>query len=439
MPEQVDLIIKPQWILPIVPANTIFEDCALIVDRGLIKAVLPNLEADRLYQAKKQIELPGQALMPGFVNAHGHAAMTLLRGYADDLSLETWLNDHIWPIEARLVSDEFVRDGSKHAIAEMIRSGTTCFSDQYFFPEIVAEVAVQAGIRCRIAFPILEFPSAWGQGPDEYIHKGLSLRDDYKNHHLVDIAFGPHAPYTLEDVSLQRVAVLAEELDAHIQIHLHETASEVADSLKLHGVRPIERMENLGILGPRTEAVHMTQLIDSDIELLSRYNTSVIHCPQSNLKLASGLCPVTKLRDSGITVGLGTDSAASNNNLDMLKEVNYASLVAKVVADNASSLNAFESLQMATLASAKAMGIDDQLGSLEVDKRADMISISIDQLHVEPVYNIASQLVYASQSSQIQNSWVAGNQILDNRQLTTLNEQEIRARSKDWAQRIAGK
>jgi len=198
-------------------------------------------------------------------------------------------------------------------------------------------------------------------------------------------------------------------------------------------------MENLGILGPRTEAVHMTQLIDSDIELLSRYNTSVIHCPQSNLKLASGLCPVTKLRDSGITVGLGTDSAASNNNLDMLKEVNYASLVAKVVADNASSLNAFESLQMATLASAKAMGIDDQLGSLEVDKRADMISISIDQLHVEPVYNIASQLVYASQSSQIQNSWVAGNQILDNRQLTTLNEQEIRARSKDWAQRIAGK
>lgn len=439
MPEQVDLMIKPQWILPIVPTNTVLEDCALIVDRGLIKALLPVAEADRLYQARELIELPNQVVMPGFINAHGHAAMSLLRGYADDLPLETWLNDHIWPAEARFVSDEFVRDGTKHAVAEMIRSGTTCFSDQYFFPEIATEVSVQAGIRCRIAFPILEFPSAWGQGPDEYIHKGLALRDDYKNHPLVQIAFGPHAPYTLEDASLQSVAVLAEELDAHIQIHLHETASEVADSLKLHGVRPIERMENLGILGPRTEAVHMTQLIDSDIELLDRYNTAVIHCPQSNLKLASGLCPVSKLRETAVVVGVGTDSAASNNNLDMLKEVNQASLIAKVVAKDASSLNAFESLQMVTLDGAKAMGLDDQLGSLETGKQADLISVSMDHLQTEPLYNMASQLVYASNASQVQNSWIHGKQVLANGQLTTMNEQEIRARSKEWAQKIAGK
>ena len=438
MPKQVNLIIKPQWILPIVPANQLFQDCALIVDRGLITALLPNAEADRLYQAKEEVVLPNQVLMPGLVNAHGHAAMTLLRGYADDLPLKTWLNDHIWPTESRLVSEDFVRDGTRHAIAEMLKSGTTCFSDQYFFPEIVAEASVQAGIRCRIAFPVFEFPSAWGQGPDEYIHKGLSLRDDYKNHPLIGIAFGPHAPYTLEDASLQRIAVLAEELDAHIQIHLHETAQEVADSLKLHGVRPIERMENLGILGPRTETVHMTQLIDSDIELLARYNSTVVHCPRSNLKLASGLCPVARLRDSGITLGLGTDGAASNNSLDMFKELNQASLLAKVVAEDAEALNAFESLKMATLDSAKVLGLDKQIGSLETGKKADMISISLDGLEVEPVYHIASQLAYASQSSQVRNSWIDGRQVLAEGQLASLNEQEIRARSREWAQKITG-
>lgn len=439
MQEQVDLIIKPQWILPIVPAHTVLEDCALVIDRGLIKALLPIAEADRLYLAAEQIELPDQVLMPGLVNAHGHAAMALLRGYADDLSLEAWLNEHIWPTEGRLVSEEFVRDGTRLAIAEMVRSGTTCFSDQYFFPEIVADVAVQAGIRSRIAFPILEFPSAWGQGPEEYIHKGLSLRDDYKNHPGVQIAFGPHAPYTLEDASLQRIAVLSEELDAHIQIHLHETASEVADSLKLHGVRPIERMENMGILGPRTEAVHMTQLIDSDIELLARYNTAVIHCPRSNLKLASGFCPVAKLREQDIIVGLGTDGAASNNNLDMLSEINQASILAKAVANDPKALTAFESLKMATLDSATAMGLDDSLGSIETGKQADLIAISMNEVHTQPLYNIASQLVYASNSSQVHNTWVAGKQLLSDGKLTTLNEQEIHAHSKEWAQKIAGK
>ena len=431
-------MIKPQWILPIVPPDSVFEGCALIVDCGLIKAILPSVEAARRYRADDRLDLPNQVLMPGLVNAHGHSAMSLLRSYADDLPLATWLNDRIWPAENRLVSEDFVRDGTRLAVAEMILSGTTCFSDQYFFPERAAEVAVQAGIRARIAFPVFEFPSAWGQGPEEYIHKGLSLRDDYRDHSLVQIAFGPHAPYTLEDPSLQKIAVLSEELNTHIQIHLHETASEVADALKLGGMRPIERMENLGILGPRTEAVHMTQLIDSDIELLIRYNTAVIHCPQSNLKLASGLCPVAKIREKGITLGLGTDGAASNNNLDMLKEVNHASLLAKAVAGDARALNAFESLQMATLDSATAMGMANSIGSLEVGKQADMISLSLNELHTEPACNIASRIVYASNSSQVKNSWVAGRQLLSDGQLLTLNKQEIHARCKEWAQKITG-
>lgn len=439
MAVQADLIIKPQWILPVVPANKVFEDCAIIVKDGDILEIVPNTQADKAYTADQVIELPNQVLMPGFVNAHGHSAMSLLRGYADDLDLQTWLNEHIWPAESRFVSEEFVRDGSRHAIAEMIKSGTTCFADMYFFPEMTAEVAIQAGIRSRISFPIMEFPSAWGQGPDDYIHKGLALRDHYKNSSLTEIVFGPHAPYTLENKSLEKVATLAEELDTRIQIHLHETASEVSDSLKLHGVRPIERMERIGILGPRTEAVHMTQLTDSDIELVARYNTSVIHCPRSNLKLASGLSPVAKLLENDIFVGLGTDGAASNNSLDMLKELNQASLLAKVVAGNAAVLGAFESIEMATLGSAKALGLADSIGSLEVGKRADMISISMDSLNTDPLYNIASQIVYSSQSSQVTHSWVAGKQLLNDKVLTTLNEPEIRARSHQWAQKIAGK
>lgn len=436
--EQVDLILKPQWILPIVPANKIFEDCALVAHQGIIKAILPCAEADRRYQAEKAMELPGQLLMPGLVNAHGHAAMSLLRGSADDLPLDTWLKEHIWPAETHWVSEDFVRDGTRHAIAEMLFSGTTCFSDQYFFPEVAVEVAIQAGIRLRAAFPILEFPSAWAQNVDEYIHKGLALRDDYKNHPLIDIAFGPHAPYTLEDSSLERVAVLAEELDTHIHIHLQETAQEVSDSLKLHGLRPTERMKELGILSPRTEAVHMTQISDEDIELLNLYNTSVIHCPQSNMKLASGICPISKLREAGVLVGLGTDGAASNNNLDMLKEMNSASLLAKVSSGDASELSAFESLKLATLDSAEAMGMSDRIGSLEAGKQADMIAIDMESIGTTPLYNIASQLVYASSSKQVSGSWVAGKQLVADHQLCTLNRNEILVKSREWASKISG-
>lgn len=439
MAEPADLIIKPQWILPIVPENKVFEHCAIAIKDGLIIEIIPNTQIEKSYGTVEVVDLPNQVVMPGLINAHGHSAMSLLRGYADDLDLQTWLNDHIWPAEGRFVSEDFVRDGSRLAIAEMIKSGTTCFSDMYFFPEITAEIAIQSGIRSRISFPIMEFPSAWGQGPEEYIHKGLALRDHYKTNPLTDIVFGPHAPYTLEDKSLEKVAMLSEELDARIQIHLHETRKEVQDSIELHGLRPIERMEKLGILGPRTEAVHMTQLTDDDIERVARYNTSVIHCPRSNLKLASGLSPIVKLKEQEIKIGLGTDSAASNNNLDMFKELNQASLLAKVVSGDASSLNAFESLELATLGSAKALGIAKKTGSLEAGKSADMISVSMDDLSMEPLYNLPSQLAYACGSSQVINSWVSGKQLMKDRQLTTLNESEIRAHSLQWAQKIAGK
>jgi len=439
MQEQVDLILQPQWILPIVPAGQVYEDCALVIHQGLIKALLPTAEADRRYQPDKTIKLPNQVVMPGLVNAHGHAAMSLLRGYADDLELNDWLKNYIWPAESHWVSENFVRDGTRHAIAEMIRSGTTCFSDTYFFPEVAVEVAVNAGIRMRAAFPVFELPTAWGQNPDEYIHKGLTLRDDYKGHELIDIAFAPHAPYTVEDKTFERIAMLSEELDAHIHLHLHETAQEIEDSLKFHRVRPIERMERLGILGPRTETVHMTQLVDSDIELLARYNSSVVHCPKSNMKLASGICPVQHLRETGIQMALGTDGAASNNRLDMFSELNAASLLAKVSSLNPTALNAFDSLKMATLDGARVMGIDNKTGSLEVGKQADMISVTLDSIHTHPLYQVASQLVYASEANQVANSWVSGRQLLENGKLCTIHEQELLAKSREWANQIAGR
>lgn len=434
--KDIDLIVEPDWIVPVVPAGAVFQGCALAVHHGRIEAISPVDEIRANYRATEHVVLPDQVLIPGLVNAHGHAAMSLLRGFADDLPLESWLNDHIWPAEAQWVSDQFVRDGAQIACAEMIQSGTTCFSDMYFYPDITAEVANQAGLRSRIAFPIIDFPSAWASGPDEYLHKGLELYDQYKNHPLVSVAFGPHAPYTVNDQTLERVAVLSEELDTAIHIHLHETKTEVANSMQQHGESGVAHMEKLGILGPRTEAVHMTQLTDEDIEIVKKTNTSVIHCPKSNLKLASGLCPTAKLLDHGITVGLGTDSAASNNCLNMLEEMRFASLIAKVAAEDSTAVSAEQSLHMATLGSAKAMGLDQDIGSLEVGKAADMVSLRVDQTQTQPLYNLISQLVYSVQT-QATNSWVAGKRLLADGHLTSLNETELLAKAADWQQRIS--
>lgn len=433
----VDLIIQPEWLVPVIPEGAVYERCALVVNDQKIEGIVPVDEANQQYQASEKIELPGQALLPGLVNAHGHAAMSLLRGYADDLPLNIWLEEHIWPAEAQWVSDDFVRDGVRHACAELIQSGTTCFSDMYFFPDVTADIANQAGLRSRIVFPVLEFPSPWAQNADEYIHKGLALHDQYKNHGLIRVAFGPHAPYTVSDKTFERVAMLAQELDANIQLHLHETQKEVEDSLGEYGMRPVARMEQMGILGPRTEAVHMTQILTEDLEMVSRTNTSIVHCPKSNLKLASGFSPIMELIKSEVEVGLGTDSAASNNSLNMLEEMRFASLIAKAASCDATALSAPQSLYMATMGGAEAMGLGNDIGSLEPGKSADMTSIRLDSLSSQPMYDVISQIVYAA-PTQASNTWVRGKQLLKDGELLTLNEKEIFARSQSWATQISG-
>jgi 5-methylthioadenosine/S-adenosylhomocysteine deaminase len=432
----IDLLITARWTIPVIPENTVLEDCALAVNQGKIIGVVPQSEAEKRYQAKEQVVLDNHILIPGLINAHGHAAMSLFKGYADDYPLQTWLEEHIWPAEGKWVSPEFVQDGSELAIAEMIRSGTTCFADMYFFPEETAKAALNTGMRCQLYFPILDFPSAWAQDANDYINKGLALHDNYRSNESITIGFGPHAPYTVSDEPLKRIAVLAEELQAPIQIHLHETTKEVNDAVAESGLRPIDRLNQLGLLSPLTQCVHMTEANNSDIELLSTTGAHVIHCPESNLKLASGFCPVKKLQDAGVNVALGTDGAASNNDLDLLGEMRTASLLAKGVSQDASTLNAHQTLALATINGAKALGQEDKIGSLEIGKAADITAISIDSLEATPLFNPASYLAYSQCSHQVSHVWTNGQMLLKDRQLQTIDEQALREKAQIWAKRI---
>jgi 5-methylthioadenosine/S-adenosylhomocysteine deaminase len=346
--QSVDLIIKARWIIPVIPENTILDEHALAIIGDKIVGLCTWEQVDQLYSADSVIELTDHALIPGLINAHSHAAMTLLRGYADDQSLEVWLNDHIWPAEGKWVSEQFVRDGTDIAMAEMIRSGTTCFADMYFFPEVACDAVTKAGMRAQITFPILDFPTAWGSGPDEYFSKGQQLLKDQHDNPRITVGFGPHAPYTVSDEPFKKIVELANIYNAPIQIHLHETAGEISNEIDNNKPRPSERLQNLGVLTPRTQCVHMTQVNDIDISILQTTGAHVVHCPESNLKLASGLCPVQSLLDNNINVALGTDGAASNNDLNMFGEMRTAALLAKSVSGNPGALNAHQALKMAT-------------------------------------------------------------------------------------------
>ena len=436
-PIKIDLLINSRWIIPVVPENRVFENCALAIDQQKIVGIYPQAEAKSKFDPASVVDLADHILMPGLVNAHGHAAMSLLRGYADDLPLQPWLEEHIWPVEARVLSAEFVADGTNLAMAEMIKTGTTCFADMYFFADTVAEQVQRSGMRSQIGFTVFDFPTAGGKDPDDYIHKGLQLRDSYKGDGLIKIACAPHAPYTVGDETLRRIATYANELDMAVHIHCHETVQEVADSLKLYGNRPLQRLDDLGVLLPQTQLVHMTQIDDNDIRLIQDNNCHVVHCPESNLKLASGFCPVGKLIDAGINVAIGTDGAASNNDLDLFGELKTAALLAKAVADDASVLDAHTALRMATINGAKALGWDDQIGSLEAGKSADMIAVEISSLSQKPLYNPASQLVYTNAGSQVTHSWVAGKALLRERSLVTLDEENLIRRADAWRNQIS--
>ncbi len=434
---EIDLQLNAAHVIPVIPENQVLSNTSIIIKAGRILDILPVNEANAKYTARKTHELDHHILMPGLVNAHTHAAMNLFRGYADDMPLMNWLQDHIWPAEQKWVTSDFVHDGALLACAEMLRGGTTCFADMYFFPESTARAAEQSGIRATIGLISIDFPSAYAQNAQDYLQKGLQVHDQLRGNPLIKTMFAPHGPYTVSDEPLQQIATLAEELDLPIHIHLHETNDEIEQSLKQYKLRPLERLQKLGLLTPRLMAVHMTHLEPDEIPLCAEAGVNIIHCPESNLKLASGFCPTSSLAEAGLNIAIGTDSAASNNDLDMFGELRTAALLTKGSAQNASSGQAAEILKMATINGAKALGLDDHIGSIEVDKSADLIAIEIDNIESLPLYNPISHAVYSANRQQVSDVWVAGKQIINEHSLLTLDINELSQTARHWQKKIS--
>lgn len=427
----------PEWVVPVVPEGRVLTDTAVVVEDDRIVALVPVGSLADAHPDAERVELPGRALMPGLVNMHTHSAMALLRGLADDLPLMRWLEDHIWPAEGRLMGPEFVRAGTELAMAEMLRGGTTCFNDNYFFPDVTADAAVRTGMRAVIGMPVIRFPTAWAQSEDEYFRRGLEVHDRFKDEPLIGLSFVPHAPYSVDDSAFERIRTLAEQLDIVVHLHLLEAAGEIEGSMEAHGMHPLDRLEKLGLLGPRLLAVHMTQLNSTDVARLARAGVHVVHCPDSNLKLASGICPVAELDAAGVNVCIGTDGAASNNDLDLLAEMRMAALLAKGTSGNPEAVPAARALSMATIHGARALGMEDRIGSIEAGKQADLAAIRLDCIETEPVHHVISQLVYAAPRSQFTDVWVAGRRLMKDRTLTTLDEDALMAQTRAWRQRIA--
>ena len=435
--ESVDEIISPRWLIPVVPEAQVLENHSVAIRNGRILAVLPNRELENRYTSEQHVRLEGHALIPGLVNAHTHAAMTLLRGYADDLSLNQWLHEHIWPVESRNVSAEFVADGSRLAIAEMLRGGITCFNDMYFFADQTARVAREMGMRVCIGLIVLNFPTVWVRDPIEYMDKAVEVHDQFRTEALVHTAFAPHAPYTVADGPLRQIGVYAEEMDVQIHMHLHETEQELTDSLSEHGCRPLARLKRLGLLSNRLAAVHLTHLNAEDLELLATHGVNAIHCPESNLKLASGICPLKAIVEAGINVGLGTDGAASNNDLDLLAEMRSAALLAKGASADATVLPAAKALYCATQGGANALGLGAEIGSIEVGKSADLAAIHLYEVDTLPIYNPISSIVYAANRRQFTDLWVAGRRLLAHGQLLNTDLQALCKTALTWQNRIS--
>jgi 5-methylthioadenosine/S-adenosylhomocysteine deaminase len=436
-PQACDLIIEAGWVVPVVPHGVVLADHAVVVSGARILAVLPSAEARARYEAGETVSRPDAALIPGLVNAHTHNPMTLLRGVADDLPLKVWLKEHIWPIEGAVIGPEFVADGVTLAIAEMLRGGTTCCNENYFFPDVQAATYKRHGFRARIGLPVIDFPTAWASSDDEYFDRAGEVHDAWRGDSLVDTAFAPHAPYTVNDANFERVRMLSDQLDVPVHLHLHETAQEVQQSVDKHGQRPIARLDRLGLVNDRLIAVHMTQLTEAEIHLCAERGVSVVHCPESNLKLASGFCPACALQRAGVNLAIGTDGCASNNDLDMVGETRTAAMLAKAVADDAAGFDAHQALRAATLGGAKAIGFDHLVGSIEPGKQADLACVDLSAIETQPLHNVVSQLVYATGRHQVSDVWIAGRHKLRQRVLVDMDLGGVLANAGQWRGRIA--
>lgn len=433
---QADTLIIPHWLVPVRPRGAVLKGQALALADEIIIEYLPVADAITRWPEAHQVYLPDHVLLPGLVNSHTHAAMSLLRGYADDLRLQTWLHDHIWPAEARWLSESFVRDGSELAVLEMLRGGITSFNDMYFFPDMAAEASSAAGMRATLGIVIIDVPTAYAANADEYFSRGKEFYQQWNDHPLVSVSLAPHSTFSLDNQQLERVISIADELDARIHMHVHETEWEISKSVADHGMRPLTRLAELGLLSPRLVAVHMVHLSGDEIQAVAEHGVQIVHCPESNLKLASGFCPVVELQQAGINVCVGTDGAASNNDLDLLAEVRIAALLAKGLSADPEAVNAAEALDMVTINGARALGQEQHIGTLENGKQADLCAIDLSYPETQPVHNVISQLIYATGRNQVTDVWVAGQRIMEAREMRTMDEADILAKALDWQRKM---
>ena len=435
--KSVDQVLEARWVIPVEPHGIVLDHHAVALAGDAIAEVLPIEAARQKYADARRIVLSEHALIPGLVNSHTHNPMVLMRGLADDLPLMTWLNEHIWPAEGRVMGPEFVRDGIELAIAEMLRGGTTCCNENYLFPDAQAATYLKHGFRAVVGLPFIEFPTAWAKSRDEYFDKNLAVHDELRGEALVTSTLAPHAPYTVSNEAFERIRLMSDQLDLPVHLHLHETAQEVDDGKRDHGMRPIARMAALGLINDHLIAIHMTQLTDGEIAQLAEAGATVVHCPESNLKLASGFCQAEKLRRAGVNLAIGTDGAASNNDIDMFGEMRTAAMLAKAVANDASAFDAAFALRAATLNGARAVGLADRIGSIVAGKQADLAAVRLDAIETQPIYHVASQLVYATGRHQVSDVWIAGKRKLENRVLVGMDVDALRVRAREWHERIA--
>jgi len=430
------IIISASWIFTSNSEGELLSDYSIVIEDNKIIDLVPQSKVFDEYVASDIYELTDHILIPGLINTHTHAAMSLFKGFSDDLPLQDWLSNHIWPAEKKFVSSSFVKDGSVLALAEMIKSGITTFNDMYFFPDATAEAAKELGVRGNIGLVVLDFPTNYAADPEDYLLKGFDFRDKWRNEELITTCIAPHAPYSVSDEAFTLINTFAEELNINIHTHLHETQWEINESIEKYGVTPVQRLNNLGIIGPSLMAAHCVHLNNQDIAILAKNKVNIIHNPSSNMKLGSGFSDTSKMLKQNLNISLGTDGSASNNRLDVMEEMRLAALLIKGSTQSPELLPAKEAIKMATINGAKALGLDSEIGSIEINKKADLVAINLNSIENQPVYNPLATLVYSSSRSDISYVWINGEIKLKDKNLVKIDEDRIIQLAKKWQRKL---
>ena len=430
------IIISASWIFTSNSADQLLSDYSIVIKGNQIIDLVHQSKVFDEYDAEEIYQLTDHILIPGLINTHTHAAMSLFKGFSDDLPLQDWLNNYIWPAEKKFVNSSFVKDGSMLALSEMIKAGVTTFNDMYFYPESTAEASIELGVRSNVGLVVLDFPTNYAADPEDYLVKGFEFRDRWRSEELITTSIAPHAPYSVSDEAFSLINTYSEELGINIHMHLHETQWEIEDSVKRYGITPVQRLNNLGIINPSLIAAHCVHLNDQDMATLAKNKVSIVHNPSSNMKLGSGIADVAKMIKQNLNISLGTDSSASNNRLDIMEEMRLAALLTKGKNKSPELLSATQAIKMATINGAKTLGLDSIIGSIEKNKIADLVAIDLNSIENQPIYNPLATLVYSSSKSDVSYVWINGKIKLKEKELVNLDQEKIIQMAKIWQKRI---